>query len=118
MDTILMEIGLYDELHDFMTASGITGEALKYMQIRHIDELFKDTNRLGTKIIFEHRLKEWQNKYANCEVSTTQTMSGGDKVNNRVETKLPQFHSTLNGMLPETEINNLSTLLTNAVQQP
>ncbi|XP_046812018.1 uncharacterized protein LOC111682915, partial [Lucilia cuprina] len=115
MDNILMEIGLYDELHDFMTANGITGEALKYMQIRHIDELFKDTNCLGTKIIFEHRLKEWQNKNASCEVSTTQTMAGGDKVNNRIETK--SFQSTLNGMLPETEINNLSTLLTNAVQQ-
>lgn len=31
------------------------------MQPRHIDELFKGT-RLGTKIIFESRLKEWQNK--------------------------------------------------------
>lgn len=45
------------------------------MQTRHIDELFNGT-RLSTKIIFEHRLKEWQDKNENYEPATS------NKVNN------------------------------------
>ncbi|XP_065357764.1 uncharacterized protein LOC135951935 isoform X2 [Calliphora vicina] len=103
MGEVLRQIGLYEELFDFMDARGITAEALKYMQTRHIDELFKDTH-LDTKIIFEHRLIDWQNKMGNCEVTTTQS------INNNLNSSFKQ-------MLPETVFSNLSKVLTTAVQQ-
>lgn len=40
---------------------GITTESLKFMKERHIDELFIG-QRLHSKILFEHKLGEWQNQ--------------------------------------------------------
>ena len=76
-------------------ARGITAEALKYMQTRHIDELFRGT-RLSTKIVFEHNLKEWQTKNGIFDVT-----------NARIDT---QLNTALNDRLNEAEISLLSNV--------
>lgn len=39
----------------------VTAEALKYINGRHIDEIFQGQN-ISFKIILEHKLKMWQNE--------------------------------------------------------
>ncbi|XP_058980587.1 putative uncharacterized protein DDB_G0282133 isoform X2 [Musca domestica] len=58
---VLKELNLCEELYNFMKSKNITADALKCMKIRHIDELFQGMN-LNLKIIFEHRLFEWQER--------------------------------------------------------
>ncbi|KAM7350932.1 uncharacterized protein ACRADG_003921 [Cochliomyia hominivorax] len=106
----LKQLNLYDELYVLMKTRGITEEALKNMQPRHIDELFKGT-RLGTKIVFESRLKEWQNKNCTYSYEKITTMTNGQK-----ENLTEQLNSSLDQVFGDMDIEHLANLLTNAVR--
>ncbi|XP_073825786.1 uncharacterized protein isoform X2 [Musca autumnalis] len=61
LGAVLKDLKLFDELYDFLKLKHITTEALKFMKLRHIDELFQGMS-LHLKILFEHRLLEWQER--------------------------------------------------------
>ncbi|XP_055377133.1 uncharacterized protein LOC129609226 [Condylostylus longicornis] len=58
---LLRKWNLFDDLYEVLKSKRVTLEVLMYMKERHVDEIFSGQN-FDIKIIFEHKLGDWQNE--------------------------------------------------------